>query len=321
MQQLQQVRCPMCNSEDLSCHTIYTVLSGERRKLYHCNDCGDYFSETKNTPLAGLRRAMSFITMVLDALNDGMSINATCRTFHVSKNSIKRWLKRLADVKETLLLYALYATNSCNSSLKVMNCTPKCITTSPHRSAKAGQSSCWTGRRGSFGSCDVTKESVVSSRQLCKPSARSLSRRETWPYSRTANVVMETSCSRYAEKCSARVSPVVPRRHCPRVLKFGLRTKAHKRTERDANGLNTKHRGMNTLTRSRTWKTTRFMPITPKPSIVLYGGECRVIGARQTPMPKSRLPYKRGWMHIGLSTISSALISPPSRSRRWFWAF
>jgi len=107
MQQLHQVRCPMCNSEDLSCHTTYTVLSGERRKLYHCNDCGDYFSETKNTPLAGLRRAMSFITMVLNALNDGMSINATCRTFHVSKNSIKRWLKRLADVKETLLLYAL----------------------------------------------------------------------------------------------------------------------------------------------------------------------------------------------------------------------
>ncbi|GAF83568.1 unnamed protein product, partial [marine sediment metagenome] len=49
----------------------------------------------------------SFITMVLDALNDSMSINAACRTFHVSKNSIKRWLKRLADVKETLLLYAL----------------------------------------------------------------------------------------------------------------------------------------------------------------------------------------------------------------------
>ena len=107
MQQLQLVRCPMCNSEDLSCHTTYTVLSGERRKLYHCNDCGDYFSETKNTPLAGLRRVMSFITMVLNALNDGMSINATCRTFHVSKNSIKRWSKRLADVKETLLLYAL----------------------------------------------------------------------------------------------------------------------------------------------------------------------------------------------------------------------
>ena len=36
-----------------------------------------------------------------------MSINAACRTFYVGKNSIKRWLKRLADLKETLLLYAL----------------------------------------------------------------------------------------------------------------------------------------------------------------------------------------------------------------------
>jgi hypothetical protein len=83
------------------------VQAGEQRELYHCHDCGEYFSETKNTPLAGLRRPLSFIAMVLDALNEGMGINAACRTFHVGKNSIKRWLKRLASVKETLLLYAL----------------------------------------------------------------------------------------------------------------------------------------------------------------------------------------------------------------------
>lgn len=107
MQQLQQIRCPTCNSENYGLHTTYTVQSGEQRDLYQCNDCGDYFSETKNTPLAGLRRSLSFIIMVLDALNDGMGINAACRTFHVGKNSIKRWLKRLASIKETLLLYAL----------------------------------------------------------------------------------------------------------------------------------------------------------------------------------------------------------------------
>jgi hypothetical protein len=104
--------------------------------------------------------------MVLDALNDSMSINAACRTFHVSKNSIKRWLKRLGPY-----CCMLCVTNSCNNSLKVMNCTPKCITTSPHRSAKAGRLSCWTGRHGSSGSCDATKESVDSLKQLCKPSA------------------------------------------------------------------------------------------------------------------------------------------------------
>ncbi|MBN1877675.1 MAG: hypothetical protein JXA33_25860 [Anaerolineae bacterium] len=51
---------------------------------------------------------MSFIQLVLDALNNGMGINATSDTFHVGKNSIYRWQARLANVKPVLLLYALY---------------------------------------------------------------------------------------------------------------------------------------------------------------------------------------------------------------------
>jgi hypothetical protein len=36
-----------------------------------------------------------------------MGINAACRVFKVSKNTIYDWLERLGDLKETLLLYAL----------------------------------------------------------------------------------------------------------------------------------------------------------------------------------------------------------------------
>ena len=36
-----------------------------------------------------------------------MGINATCRVFKVSKNSIYRWMDRLANLKQTLLIYAL----------------------------------------------------------------------------------------------------------------------------------------------------------------------------------------------------------------------
>ena len=68
---------------------------------------GDYLSETKNTPLAGLKTPVSRISLVLEAINDGMGLNAACRTFHVGKNTIKRWLSRLGGLKETLLLYAL----------------------------------------------------------------------------------------------------------------------------------------------------------------------------------------------------------------------
>ena len=105
--QLQQLHCPECNTENFDTHTTYTVGTGEQRQIYHCPNCGAYFSETKNTPLAGLRTRLSRITLVLDALNNGIGINAVCATFYVGKNSVYRWLGRLASVKETLLLYAL----------------------------------------------------------------------------------------------------------------------------------------------------------------------------------------------------------------------
>jgi transposase-like protein len=104
---LQQIRCPECNSKNFRPHTTYTVSNGEQRCVFYCIQCDTYFSETKNTPLAGLHWSLSFIVLVLEALNEGLGMNAACRTFHVSKNSIKRWMKRLAHLKETLLLYAL----------------------------------------------------------------------------------------------------------------------------------------------------------------------------------------------------------------------
>lgn len=104
---LFELHCPECHSQDFKSHTTYTVDSGEQRQIFYCRECGDYFSETKNTPIAGLKTPLSFIILVLNALNEGLSINATARTFGTSKKSIKRWLERLGSLKETLLLYAL----------------------------------------------------------------------------------------------------------------------------------------------------------------------------------------------------------------------
>ncbi len=99
--------CPTCSSKNIEFHTTYTIKSGEERKIHKCNDCGDCFSETKNTPLAGLRTPLSKIKLVIDALNDGMGINAAARTFNVAKNTIYDWLERVADLQEVLMLYAL----------------------------------------------------------------------------------------------------------------------------------------------------------------------------------------------------------------------
>jgi transposase-like protein len=107
MKLFNETSCPSCHSENIQVHTTYTIQTGEQRSLYQCQLCQDYFSETQNTPLAGLRTPLSRIMVVIDALNDGMGINAAVRTFKVAKNTIYDWLKRVADLKEPLLLYAL----------------------------------------------------------------------------------------------------------------------------------------------------------------------------------------------------------------------
>lgn len=104
---LSTLCCPVCGNETLEEQRKYKVQAGETRRIFRCPHCGNCFSETKNTFLERLRTPLSKIAQVLHALNDGMGINAVCRTFKVAKNTVYDWLERLAGLKETLLLYAL----------------------------------------------------------------------------------------------------------------------------------------------------------------------------------------------------------------------
>ncbi len=104
---LFEKRCPDCRGSSLKRHTHYTIGSGEQRWIYFCETCESYFSETKQTLLENLRTPLSLIIQVMEALTEGMGINAVTRVFKVSKNSLYLWQERVADLKETLLLYAL----------------------------------------------------------------------------------------------------------------------------------------------------------------------------------------------------------------------
>jgi len=99
--------CPSCHSENIRLHTTYTIKTGEERTIHQCQDCLEYFSETKNTPQASLKTPLSTIRLVIDDLNEGKGINATARTDKISKNTIYNWMERIANLKEILLLYAL----------------------------------------------------------------------------------------------------------------------------------------------------------------------------------------------------------------------
>lgn len=99
--------CPNCASEEVSIHTRYATQTHGTRTIYHCRCCDIYYSETFATPIAGLTTPLSRIITVLTARSEGMGLNATARTFNVSKKSVMDWEQRLGELKPTLMLYAL----------------------------------------------------------------------------------------------------------------------------------------------------------------------------------------------------------------------
>ena len=91
---LLQRHCPTCSSSELKVHVTYLTRNHGPRTLYRCSDCGRYFSETKNSLLAGLRKPLSLIWSVLQARSEGLGKNATARTFGISKNTVRNWEQR-----------------------------------------------------------------------------------------------------------------------------------------------------------------------------------------------------------------------------------
>jgi len=99
--------CPYCSSSHLRVHCTYQTQSQGRRTLYVCQDCLASFSETKNTLLEDLKTPPSVVWRVLNARTEGMGLNATARTFGVSKNTVLAWEHRAADLQPVLFLYSL----------------------------------------------------------------------------------------------------------------------------------------------------------------------------------------------------------------------
>ncbi|MCP5009938.1 MAG: IS1 family transposase [Aestuariibacter sp.] len=107
---MNQVCCPYCNSEKCEVCQSYETLNSGNRKLYRCATCQRVFSETKGTFLEDLKKPISLIVKVFKARSEGMGLNAVCRVFDIAKNTLLDWELRFADLKETLMMYALMNT-------------------------------------------------------------------------------------------------------------------------------------------------------------------------------------------------------------------
>ena len=107
---INSLRCPHCFSESLEDYSHYETKNNGSRKLYQCTRCKQVFSETKNTFLEGLKKPISFVIEVLKARSEGLGLNAACRVFDVSKNTLLNWEHRLGSLKDCLMIYALLHT-------------------------------------------------------------------------------------------------------------------------------------------------------------------------------------------------------------------
>jgi transposase-like protein len=146
--------CPECGCQQIEAHKSYPVKAGGVRQLYYCPECKGHFSETHNTPLANLKTPLSRIIEILQALNEGLGVNAVCRVFGVSKSSLYRWQQRLSDLKPTLVWYAL-----CHQFLTLVvegdELYTKVKKTFPPRTRRGGLSYCWSERLALSGNCAV----------------------------------------------------------------------------------------------------------------------------------------------------------------------
>ena len=110
MNELTQRSCPRCDSQALEVYRLYQTKHYEDRNLYRCGDCGEVFSQTRGTFLEGLKKPLSTIVTVLKVRSEGLGVNATCRVFEIAKNTLLNWERRFAQLRETLMVYALMHT-------------------------------------------------------------------------------------------------------------------------------------------------------------------------------------------------------------------
>jgi transposase-like protein len=96
-------------SEEVKIHSHYKTKNNGERKILICQECESLFSETYNTPIAGVT-PLSKIIRVLKERVEGMGLNAAVRTSGYSKNTILNWEKRLAALKDYKIVQKLIGT-------------------------------------------------------------------------------------------------------------------------------------------------------------------------------------------------------------------
>ena len=76
---------------------VFTRYGRKRVHLIGCRNCGKTFSELKGSPFWDSRLDWNTIALIYLSLIDGRGIRGTARSYCVSKNTVKRYLKLAED--------------------------------------------------------------------------------------------------------------------------------------------------------------------------------------------------------------------------------
>lgn len=105
--ELLELKCPECKTHKIQSHSTYQTKNYGARTIFEFQICSNYFSETKNTFMEGLRKPISLIWQVISSRTEGQGLNATARIFGISKNTVLDWERKFSGIHKVLLVYSL----------------------------------------------------------------------------------------------------------------------------------------------------------------------------------------------------------------------
>ena len=264
--------------------------------------------------MAGLRTPLSRIQQILEALNDGLSVNATCRTFHVSKNTIRSWQDRLSPVKDALLLYAL-----CHQFLHQVIEGDE-LYTKVHANQPPADSPGWTIVLMDRASRFIWDLSCGErDRALFEQAMQTLAQ----VVQQTDDLALLTDGERRYGNVLFDICQTVirtgqrgrPRHTLPEGIQVRVKNKGSQAHRRGPKRPKYQAPNPNIPRRPRPLPNRTFMLIMWKPSTPHCGDGWPVIGGKPIPMQKT-IGSNVAWMSTGSCTTSCARISRPSRCQR-----
>ncbi len=100
--------CTSYQSQNIRFHSKYLTKSSGLCHLLQCCNCNNVFSETSNSFLFNVRTPLSRVAQILRTRLEGLSFNATCRTFHVGTYTLQIWEEKISNLREIISLDYLY---------------------------------------------------------------------------------------------------------------------------------------------------------------------------------------------------------------------